>query len=243
MSHNSSIEWTTTTWNPTTGCTKISPGCKYCYAERLAHRLKLMGQEKYANGFSLTLHPEVVTDPYSWKKPRIVFVDSMSDLFHEEIPLDFIKSIFKVMLNTPQHTYQILTKRAEKLHELSDQLSWPNNVWMGVTVETSEYRSRIDLLRQVPAKTRFLSLEPLLEPIKGIDLNDISWVIVGGESGPHARPMEKDWVRSIQTQCSVARVPFFFKQWGGINKKRAGRALDGRKYDEMPLTPAYTAIA
>ncbi|NQT35456.1 phage Gp37/Gp68 family protein, partial [bacterium] len=208
--------------------------CKFCYAERFAHRLQLMGQKKYANGFDLTLHPELLSEPYSWKKPRVVFVNSMSDLFHEQIPTEFIKSVFDVMNDTPQHIYQILTKRPQRMVEIADKLSWSDNVWIGVSVETSRYYSRIDLLRQIPANTRFLSLEPLLGPMKCLNLKGINWVIVGGESGPNARPMKEVWVRSIREQCLSTGVPFFFKQWGGTNKKAKGRELDGQIWDEMP---------
>jgi protein gp37 len=216
------IEWTQVTWNPVTGCTKISAGCKNCYAARLAHRLQAMGQPKYHNGFEVTVHPEVLDLPKQWREGRLIFVNSMSDLFHERVPLDFIQRVFEVMESCPQHTFQVLTKRSTNLRILRRLLPWPRNVW------------RIDDLREVPAAVRFLSLEPLIGPLEDLNLDGIHWVIVGGESGPGARPMEADWVRSIRDQCRRARVPFFFKQWGGTNKKAAGRTLDGQIYDEMP---------
>ncbi|MBM3327750.1 MAG: phage Gp37/Gp68 family protein [Calditrichaeota bacterium] len=234
MSTLSAIEWTNTTWNPVTGCTKVSPGCKFCYAERFANRLQRIGQAKYASGFQLTLHPGVLNEPLRWRTPHIVFVNSMSDLFHKDIPQDFIQAVFEVMQNTPRHTFQILTKRAEWLVELAEALPWPENVWMGVSVENADYTYRIDLLRQVPAVVRFLSLEPLLGPISDLNLKGIQWVIVGGESGPQARPMKPEWVREIRAQCFAQEASFFFKQWGGFNKKSGGRILDGRTWDEMP---------
>jgi len=236
-----SIEWTENTWNPVTGCSKISLGCKNCYAERLTHRLKLMGQEKYKDGFKVRLHPECLDEPLNWRKPRLVFVNSMSDLFHEEVPFEFIQSVFDVMNRTSLHTYQVLTKRAERMAELAPQLNWTPNIWMGVSVETKTYYPRIDLLRNVSAAIRFLSLEPLLAPLSNLNLNGINWVVVGGESGPNARPMKAEWVKSIRAQCKAAGVHFFFKQWGGINKKAAGRQLDGRTYDEMPVINANSA--
>jgi len=234
MSTNSSIEWTENTWNPVTGCTKVSLGCKNCYAERMARRLQLMGQIKYRDGFKVRLHPECLDEPFHWRKPHVVFVNSMSDLFHEDVPFDFIKKVFKIMNETPHHTYQVLTKRAERMFELSPELVWSNNIWMGVSVETVDYYHRIDLLRMVPVYIKFLSLEPLLGPLFNINLRDIDWVVVGGESGPNARPMKAEWVKSIRAQCRAAHVPFFFKQWGGRNKKAAGRKLDGEIYNEMP---------
>jgi len=239
LSNRSSIEWTEDTWNPVTGCNKVSPGCKFCYAERFARRLQKMGQDKYRNGFKVTLHPELIREPYLWRRNKLVFVNSMSDLFHKGIPQEFIKSVFDTMVNTPQHTYQVLTKRPERLLELASDLPWPENVWMGVSVENVKYYFRIDFLRQVPAKVRFLSLEPLLGPMPDLKLKGIHWVIVGGESGPNARPVNEEWVRSIKQQCRKRKVPFFFKQWGGLNKKEAGRLLDGRTWDDMPaLQPA-----
>ncbi len=234
MAQNSSIEWTEATWNPVTGCTKISPGCKFCYAERMAKRLKAMGQERYRDGFRVTLQPDVVEAPLRWRKPRVIFVNSMSDLFHQSVPPDFITQCFDVMKRCPQHTFRVLTKRATRLAQLAPVLEWPDNVWMGVSVENADYVSRIDELRTVPAAVRFLSVEPLIGPIEDLPLDGIHWVIVGGESGPGARPMEEDWVLSIRDQCRAADVPFFFKQWGGVNKKRTGRELDGRTWDEMP---------
>jgi len=234
----SSIEWTGKTWNPTTGCNKEGPGCKNCYAERMAKRLKKMGQPRYANEFKLTLHPETLDIPLHWRKPKdkpsYVFVDSMSDLFHPEVPLDFIQQVFGVMRRCPQHTFQVLTKRSERLRDLSPELLWSPNVWQGVSVENADYTSRIDHLRHIGAQTKFLSLEPLLGPLPNLNLDDIDWVIVGGESGPGARLMSADWVRDIRDQCVAGGVPFFFKQWGGVNKKKTGRILDGRTWDQMP---------
>ena len=234
MADKSKIEWTQATWNPVTGCTKVSPGCKHCYAERLAKRLQAMGVKKYANGFKVTLHEDALEIPLRWKHPRIIFVNSMSDLFHEEVPLEFIRKVFAVMKQARQHIFQVLTKRAERMAELAPLLEWPPNVWMGVSVENQHYTYRIDLLRQVPASVRFLSLEPLLGPIPDLNLDGIHWVIVGGESGPGARPMRKEWVLDIRDQCQRAGVLFFFKQWGGVYKSRNGRILEGRTWDEMP---------
>lgn len=235
MSTNSAIEWTESTWNPLTGCDKISPGCKFCYAERMAKRLKAMGQPNYANGFKLTLHESVLEKPLEWKKPQIIFVNSMSDLFHKDVPVEFILRTFDVMRRASWHTFQVLTKRAERLEELSPQIDWPENVWMGVSVETEKYTFRIDHLRRTHAQTKFLSLEPLLGPLPNLNLANINWAIVGGESGPGARPVEQAWVTEIRDQCLAARVPFFFKQWGGVQKKRTGRTLEGRTWDEMPI--------
>jgi len=234
MSEVSPIEWTESTWNPVTGCSPISIGCNNCYALRMAKRLKAMGNRNYVNGFEVSLHQETLTKPLLWKKPRLVFVNSMSDLFHEKVPFDFIQEVFDVMRQASWHTFQILTKRAEVLSRLAPKLKWPANVWMGVTVESAGYTSRIDHLRTVPSAIRFLSLEPLLSPLPDIDLNRIDWVIVGGESGPGARPMQLEWVESLQGQCANSKVPFFFKQWGGKNKKKAGRLLNGKTYSEMP---------
>jgi len=234
MSFNSSIEWTGDTWNPVTGCTKVSPGCKNCYAERFALRLQKIGQTKYAAGFNLTLHPTVLYEPYNWKSGRVVFVCSMSDLFHEKVPADFIIQAFQIMADTPRHIYQILTKRPERLLALSDKLPWPDNIWMGVSVESARYINRIDILRQVPASTRFLSLEPLLGPLPRLNLDNIHWVIVGGESGPGARPLKSDWVHDVKSLCDSCQIPFFFKQWGGVNKKRTGRLFEGRTWSELP---------
>lgn len=235
MSQNSRIEWTESTWNPVTGCNKVSPGCKHCYAERLAARLQAMGSFRYRNGFEVTLQHDVVELPLRWKKPRVIFVNSMSDLFHEDIPDEFIKRVFHTMEQAQWHTFQILTKRSERLAEIAQLLPWPKNVWMGVSVESPEYTGRIANLKAVPAAVRFLSVEPFLAAIPKIPLRGIDWVIVGGESGPGARPMEAEWVRQIRRRCTLQHVPFFFKQWGGKNKKATGRVLDGRTWDEMPL--------
>lgn len=232
----SKIEWTESTWNPLTGCTKISPGCKHCYAERMALRLQAMGQPNYVNGFTLTLHEHVLELPLHWKTPQMIFVNSMSDLFHENVPVDFIQKVFSVMTTASWHTFQVLTKRSDRLLELDKQLSWPENVWMGVSVETKDCTYRIDHLRQTHARTKFLSLEPLLGPLSNLNLSSIHWVIVGGESGPKARPMQRAWVVEIRDQCQKVQVPFFFKQWGGINKKRTGRELDGQTWDELPAS-------
>ena len=236
MAAKSSIEWTESTWNPLTGCTKVSPGCKHCYAERMAMRLQAMGQPNYVNGFRLTLHEEVLELPLRWKKPQMIFVNSMSDLFHKDVPLPFIQATFDVMRRADWHSFQVLTKRSSRLLELDPLLDWPENVWMGVSVENSAYTRRIDDLRATHARIKFLSLEPLLGPLPGLDLRNIDWAIVGGESGPGARPMDKKWVVDIRRQCRRAKVPFFFKQWGGVHKSKAGRELDGRTWDELPRT-------
>jgi protein gp37 len=230
----SRIEWTESTWNPVTGCTKISPGCKNCYAERMSKRLKAMGQSNYANGFSLTLQPHMLDLPLRWKKPRTIFVNSMSDLFHKSVPFEFVEEVFNAMNKAHWHRFQVLTKRGERLERLSPLLNWTPNIWMGVSVENANYVSRIDQLRSTPAHIKFLSLEPLLGPLPNLDLEGIDWAIVGGESGYGARPMLLDWVKDLRTQCEEANVAFFFKQWGGINKKKNGRELDGRTWDEMP---------
>lgn len=235
MALSSSIEWTDSTWNPVTGCTKISSGCANCYAERMALRLKAMGNPSYTNGFSITMHEDMIDLPLKWKKPQTIFVNSMSDLFHEDIPAEFILRIFDVMCRARWHCFQILTKRSKRMLELSPQLPWMPNIWMGVTVEEQNCTYRIDHLQRTGANVKFLSLEPLLGPISSLRLNGIDWVIVGGESGPKSRPMKKSWVIDIRNQCQEKRVPFFFKQWGGINKKRAGRELEGRTWDEIPL--------
>ena len=234
MSTQSTIEWTEATWNPVTGCTKISPGCKHCYAERLSYRLKEMGLRNYANGFELTLHEHMLQKPLFWKKPQMIFVNSMSDLFHDAVPIAYVHQVFDVMRQAWWHEFQVLTKRAERLLELSTELDWSDNVWMGVSVENSDYQFRINMLRQSKARFKFLSLEPLLGPLPDLELSGIDWVIVGGESGPGARPMEEDWVRQIRDKCVSSDVPFFFKQWGGVIKKRAGRELEGRTWDELP---------
>lgn len=231
----SSIEWTELTWNPTTGCTKISQGCKFCYAEIMTRRLKAMGQEKYKDGFKIIkTHPDTLKIPYTWKNSKVVFVNSMSDLFHEDVPLEFIKDVFKVMNENPQHIFQVLTKRAERLLDFNKELIWSHNIWMGVSVENTDVEFRIDLLRKTNAKTKFLSLEPLIGSLKNLNLKKIDWVIVGGESGFKPRPMNPEWVLDIQKQCEKAKVAFFFKQWGGKNKKANGRILNGKTYDEMP---------
>lgn len=229
-----SIEWTEVTWNPTTGCNKISEGCRFCYAEIMSRRLQAMGQPKYQNGFELTLHADTLTIPYTWKKPRIVFVNSMSDLFHKNIPLDYIREVFRVMKDNHMHTFQVLTKRADILARYNSLLDWAPNIWMGVSVENQKVIERIDYLRNTGAFIKFLSLEPLIGPIQDLNLFNIDWVIVGGESGPKARPMKKEWVIDIKDQCDKADVKFFFKQWGGFNKKKAGRQLEGKTYNEMP---------
>lgn len=234
VAQNSTIEWTNSTWNPVTGCDKISPGCKHCYAEVMAGRLQLMGQANYKNGFDLTLQPHMVEKPLRWRKPKTIFVNSMSDLFHKNVPLDYIQQVFEVMRKAHWHRFQVLTKRSERLAEVHDQLPWPQNVWMGVSVESEKYISRIHDLVSTGAKIKFLSLEPLLGPLDDLPLEGIDWVIVGGESGKSARPMNRDWARSIRDQCLAHQVPFFFKQWGGVQKHRTGRDLDGRTWDEMP---------
>lgn len=233
------IEWTNMTWNPVTGCTKVSQGCKHCYAERMAKRLKAMGSPRYANEFKVTLHHDLLEVPKKWKRPRVIFVNSMSDLFHPEVPLEFILEVFQVMRDCPHHIFQVLTKRSERLLEFSSLIDWPDNVWMGVSVEDSKVRHRIDDLRKTDAKVRFLSLEPLIGPLDNLDLSGIHWAIVGGESGPKARAIKADWVRSIQKQCAKAQVAFFFKQWGGVRKDITGRVLDGRTYDEFPVLEGH----
>ena len=243
MAQNSSIEWTEATWNPVTGCTKISPGCKFCYAERMALRLKAMGQPRYRDGFKVTLQDDLVELPLKWREPRMIFVNSMSDLFHPDIRADFIQRCFETMRKASQHTFQILTKRPERVVELASDLPWPSNVWMGTSVESADYTWRIHELQRVPAKVRFLSVEPLLGPIPQLPLRGIAWVIVGGESGPGARPMDADWVRQIRDRCLRYNVPFFFKQWGGVQKSRSGRILDGRTWDEFPTRTAIERAA
>lgn len=230
----SSIEWTEMTWNPTTGCDKISAGCKFCYAEIMSRRLQAMGVEKYKDNFEVRTHEDALSVPYTWKHSKVVFVNSMSDLFHKDIPLEFIQKVFRVMNDNPQHVFQVLTKRAERLLELHKELKWTHNIWMGVSVENEKVRNRIDYLRQTNARVKFLSLEPLIGPLPDLNLDKIDWVIVGGESGHRPRPMKPDWVLDIQEQCEKNDVAFFFKQWGGKNKKAAGRMLNGRTYDEMP---------
>lgn len=231
----SSIEWTEMTWNPVTGCTKISAGCKFCYAEVMAKRLQAMGVDKYKDGFKVTLQPDALQIPYSWKKPKIVFVNSMSDLFHPEVPLSYIKQVFEVMNNTPQHIYQVLTKRADLLAQHNKELKWTKNIWMGVSVENTKVLDRIEYLKTTDAKIKFLSCEPLLTALPNLKLNGLDWIIVGGESGRgKIRPMKENWVTDIQKQCDESKIPFFFKQWGGTNKKKTGRSLNGQTFDAMP---------
>ena len=230
----SRIEWTEATWNPVTGCRKISTGCKHCYAERMAKRLQAMGQANYVNGFNVTLQPHMLERPLSWKKPQTVFVNSMSDLFHGSVPDSYVSKVFDVMRRAHWHRFQVLTKRSDRLAELDPKLTWTPNIWMGVSVETERYTKRIDDLRATGAYVKFLSLEPLLGPLPSLDLDGIDWVIVGGESGPKARPISEGWVTSVRDQCCRAQIPFFFKQWGGTNKKKSGRLLEGRTWNEMP---------
>jgi len=231
----SNIEWTEMTWNPTTGCDKVSVGCKFCYAEIMSRRLQAMGVEKYKDNFEVRIHEDALNIPYTWKNSKVVFVNSMSDLFHKDIPLEFIQKVFEVMNDTPQHTYQVLTKRSERLKELHHLLNWTGNIWMGVSVENDKVRDRIDFLRKTNARVKFLSLEPLIGPLRHLNMSGIDWIIVGGESGHNPRPMKPEWVLEIQEQCKNNDVAFFFKQWGGKNKKAAGRILNGRTYDEMPV--------
>lgn len=230
----SKIEWTDSTWNPLTGCTKISEGCQHCYAERMAKRLRAMGNPSYVNEFKLTLHPEILDLPLKWKTPQMIFVNSMSDLFHEQVPDSFIYQIFSIMEKAHWHTFQILTKRSNRMLELARNLNWTNNIWMGVTVENNDYLQRIDDLSQTNALVKFISFEPLLGPIIKPNLQRIDWAIVGGESGPGARPIDPDWVRNIQKECKNQNTKFFFKQWGGVNRKKTGRILDGKTWDDMP---------
>jgi protein gp37 len=234
MGDQSAIEWTDATWNPVTGCTKVSPGCKHCYAERLAARLQAMRNPRYRNGFALTLQHDQLTLPLRWRDPRRIFVNSMSDLFHEDVPEEFIRRAFQIMAQAHWHVFQVLTKRAKRLGELAPRLPWPSNVWQGVSVENARYASRIADLVRVPAAVRFLSVEPLLGPIPHLPLDGIAWVIVGGESGPGHRPIQPEWVRAIRDQCAHAGVAFFFKQWGGTRPKAGGRMLDGQEWSEMP---------
>lgn len=250
----SNIEWTELTWNPVTGCNKISPGCKNCYAEVMTRRLKSMGVEKYSEGFKIRTHPDTLTTPFTWKKSKVVFVNSMSDLFHPEVHIDYIKAVFAVMNQTPQHVYQVLTKRSERLLEVADQLNWTENIWMGVSVENEKYSYRIAELSKTPAKTKFLSIEPLIGAVKTVNLENINWVIVGGESGHKARPLKKEWIDDIKAKCEAYNVPFFFKQWGKpkfnanpedptIDAKhpdhaKGGCELDGKIYRQMPVKAA-----
>jgi protein gp37 len=241
MGDQSAIEWTDATWNPVTGCTKISPGCKHCYAERLSARLRAMGNPRYRNGFKLTLHPDQLTLPLRWRDPRRIFVNSMSDLFHEDVPDNFIRDAFDIMAQAHWHVFQVLTKRARRLAELAPSLHWPSNIWQGVSVESARYVSRVADLVKVPAAVRFLSVEPLLGPIHDLPLKGVAWVIVGGESGVGHRPIQPEWVRSIRNQCDKSGVAFFFKQWGGLRSKSGGRLLDGRTWDEMPPKTSSSA--
>ena len=234
MANGSSIEWTESTWNPVTGCTKVSPGCAHCYAERMARRLQAMGQANYANGFEVAVHERALELPLTWKRPQAIFVNSMSDLFHTSVPVDFILRVFDVMHKAHWHQYQVLTKRAERLEELNAVIPWEPHIWMGVSVERQDFVFRIDHLRRTDAQVKFVSFEPLLGPVDTLDLRGVDWAIVGGESGPGARPMREEWVAGIRDCCRRAKAPFFFKQWGGVNKKRNGRLLDGRTWDEMP---------
>jgi protein gp37 len=230
----SKIEWTESTWNPSTGCTKISAGCANCYAEVMTRRLQAMGMDKYKSGFELACHYNELLLPYSWKKPRMIFVNSMSDIFHENMPLEFIKAVFKVMNECQHHTFQVLTKRADVLEKYYPLVNWSPNIWMGVTVENERVVNRIDSLRKVPAYVKFLSVEPLLSAIPDMNLLGIDWVIVGGESGPKARPIKEEWVIEIKNHCQENKIPFFFKQWGGKNKKATGKLLQGKIYCQMP---------
>lgn len=234
MGDNSAIEWTDATWNPVTGCTKVSPGCKNCYAERLAIRLQAMGNPRYRNGFQVTLHPDQLRLPLKWKEPRMIFVNSMSDLFHEAIPEEFIHRTFEVMTKAHWHIFQILTKRAQRMAELAPRLPWPQNVWQGVSVENARHVWRIAHLQKVRSAIRFISVEPLIGPIPSLPLDAIHWVIVGGESGPNHRPIDPEWVRQIRDRCLTAGIPFFFKQWGGRTPKVGGRVLDGKIWEDMP---------
>jgi protein gp37 len=247
MSDHSGIEWTEATWNPTTGCDRTSPGCDRCYALTLAKRLKAMGSEKYQEdgdprtsgpGFKLQIHPSALDVPRGWSAPRTIFVNSMSDLFHPDVPFEFIEQVFAVMAETPQHTYQVLTKRSKRLAEVGQALTWPDNVWMGVSVESERYAFRLDHLREVGAAVRFVSAEPLLGPLSDLDLDGIHWLIAGGESGPGARPMDPAWATDLRDQCVAAHVPFFFKQWGGRTPKAGGRELEGQTWDEVPQLEA-----
>lgn len=243
MGTNSAIEWTESTWNPITGCTKVSPGCKHCYAERLAERLQAMGQHNYRNGFKLTLQPHMLNLPLRWHRPQRIFVNSMSDLFQKDVPPEYVLKVFDIMHRAYWHQFQVLTKRSDILRAFDRLIDWPPNVWMGVSVENKDYAWRIDDLRSTRAQTKFLSIEPLLGPMGDLNLTRIDWVIVGGESGPGAPPIQRNWVIEIRRRCRQAGVPFFFKQWGGVNKKKTGRQLDGRTYDEMPTRYQNISVA
>jgi protein gp37 len=239
MATQSKIEWTEVTWNPVTGCTKVSAGCKNCYAERMAYRLQAMGVARYQDAFSVRIHGDLLDLPQKWKQPKIVFVNSMSDLFHDDVPDDFISKVFETMAACPRHTFQVLTKRSKRLADLSKALPWSDNIWMGVSIENEKAKHRISDLRSIPAKVRFLSCEPLIGPISNMNLQGIHWVIVGGESGPKSRIMEPSWVEDIYAQCRASKVPFFFKQWGGVRKDRSGRLFHDRTYDEMPVSSVF----
>ena len=243
MGTRSGIEWTETTWNPVTGCSKVSPGCAHCYAERMAKRLQAMGVRKYSRGFEVATHADALDEPYRWRRPRLVFVNSMSDLFHASVPVAFIEAVFATMNGASQHTFQVLTKRPERLRALESRLCWTPNIWLGASIESEQWLGRLGPLTATGARTKFLSLEPLLGPIPRLDLSGIDWVIAGGESGPGARPMRVEWVQAIRDACVRSDVPFFFKQWGGVFKKRAGRILDGRTWDQMPAIAARTPKA
>ncbi len=238
MAKPSRIEWTYRTWNPVTGCNAVSAGCDHCYAERMAKRLQAMGVEKYRNGFEVTTHPDVLEQPLKWKKPQVIFVNSMSDMFHKDIPFEYVRKVFEVMEKAEQHVFQLLTKRSKQLVKLAPKLPWPKNLWMGVTVENEHYKYRIEDLRKTAAHIKFLSLEPLLGPLPDLDLKGIDWAIVGGESGPGARPMEESWALNIKKQCTEQDTAFYFKQWGGVNKKKAGRLLRGKLYEDSPPLPS-----
>jgi protein gp37 len=242
MADNSRIEWTEATWNPVTGCSKVSPGCAHCYAETFAERWRGLPGHPYQQGFDLRLWPERLEVPLRWRRPRTIFVNSMSDLFHEEIPAEYVAEIFDVMQRADWHVFQILTKRPERLEALADDLPWPPNVWMGVSIENRRFVHRADYLRRTPAQTKFISAEPLLGPLEGLDLSGIDWLIAGGESGPRHRPMDVEWARDLRDRCVEENVAFFFKQWGGIRSKSGGRMLDGRKWDELPTTPAVAPV-
>ncbi len=236
MSTQSKIEWTDVTWNPVTGCTKISHGCKHCYAERMAKRLQMMNSKKYQKGFSVVTHESALSDPLHWKHPKLIFVNSMSDLFHQAVPTTFIESVFDVMNRAPQHTFQVLTKRLYRVARINHRLSWTPNIWLGVSIESARWLERLPLLKETDARIKFLSLEPLLGPLSNMNLLGIDWVIAGGESGPGARPMSASWVRDIRDQCIDSEIPFFFKQWGGVFKKKTGRELDHQTWEQMPAT-------
>jgi len=241
--NKSKIEWTESTWNPVSGCNKVSRGCDNCYAERMAKRLQAMGTKGYENGFEVTLHPHVLEKPFRMKKSQIIFVNSMSDIFHDKIPDEYIIKIFETMNKAYWHTFQVLTKRPKRLEKIANKLKWTSNIWMGVTVEGNEYIDRVDYLRNCPANIKFLSIEPLIDSVNKLDYTGIDWVIVGGESGYGARVLEKRWVTEVKNRCLELNIPFFFKQWGGVNKKKAGRLLDGKIYDDMPKIFSNVLIA